>query len=125
MTAVMVDVETRIVRRERYDIAALIVKHRDEYLAVDLKGGYQEWERPKLFLYNWVEFMEGDVDDVDFHWTEQKYADLTAVCPEALVDDVEDPGVPCPACPGGRKIHDPGCMLEDSPWVTDGMGKRP
>lgn len=101
-----------IVRRFDVDLAELIRDHPEMYAEVEMEGE-PEWYRPYFFLQAWVEeemATDGDFD-FDFRWDEKKYAELLRVCPEADLG-VEDIGPPCPACPGGKWAHDPGCVLE-------------
>ena len=64
-----VDVDIVASVRDRYDLPGLIRAHPDKYAAVSIHGGrYQEWERPSVFLHEFVE------DD---------FRALCLVCPEA------------------------------------------
>ena len=85
-SSVDVDIVARL--HDRYDLPGLIRAHPDKYAAVSIHGGmYQEWERPSVFLH---EFVEDDVDlgdltidRIDIDWTEDDFRALCLVRSEA------------------------------------------
>ena len=85
-SSVGVDIVARL--HDRYDLPGLIRAHPDKYAAVSIHGGgYQEWERPSVFLHEFVEddvdLGEMAVDRIDIDWTEDDFRALCLVCPEA------------------------------------------
>ena len=85
-SSVGVDIVARL--HDRYDLPGLIRAHPDKYAAVSIHGGrYQEWERPSVFLHEFVEddvdFGDLTVDRIDIDWTEDDFRALCLVCPEA------------------------------------------
>lgn len=85
-----------------YDIAELIRVELDRYRSLDMRG-YEDWERPMMLLWSqledesptfWRRSKEGvdvlvdkhsDFEMDDDRWTPEKFAELCAVCPEAVV----------------------------------------
>jgi hypothetical protein len=83
------------------DLAGLIRKYQTEYNAIELATrGYEPWERPMVFLYEYLSehgnsglFGDHHVkegwDDFEFNespsWTRERFEALVAVCPEAEV----------------------------------------
>ena len=71
-----------------YDLPALIRANLERYAALELMArGYEEWERPSVFLHEFVEddvdLGEMAVDRIDIDWTEDDFRALCLVCPEA------------------------------------------
>ena len=88
-------VETRV--DITVDLAYLIRNYPKEYRGCDMTRLHEEWERPMVFLHEYLQdradaYYGGDgvderFDEFDFHeslrWTEGQYEDLCRVCPEA------------------------------------------
>lgn len=83
----------------KVDLAALIREFPNEYATVDLSGGYAEWERPMVFLWNYMQEDAGSLildqrfdtgwDEFEFdergRWTRERFDELCRVCPEARI----------------------------------------
>ena len=85
-SSVDVDISARL--HDPYDLPALIRRYPKEYAALPVeKYGYQEWERPSVFLADHItdriDVGELDIDRIDIDWTEDDYRALCLVCPEA------------------------------------------
>ena len=99
-----------------YDLPALIRAHPDKYAAVSIHGGgYQEWERPSVFLHEFVEddvdLGEMAVDRIDIDWTEDDFRALCLVCPEA---DITGRVVPREVRDGMPGPHDVPLPIEEA-----------
>ena len=80
-----VTVEAVITRRVTVDVAELIRRHPERYARLDTTG-YEAWERPALLVEDVLDDEHGPWgagDEVDLRWTEDDYARLVAVCPDA------------------------------------------
>ena len=85
-SSVDVDIVARL--HDRYDLPALIRANLERYAALEIEaGGYEEWDRPGVFLHAHVfdNVNPGDltVDRIDIDWTEDDFRALCLVCPEA------------------------------------------
>ena len=85
-SSVDVDIVARL--HDRYDLPALIRRYPKEYAALPVeKYGYQEWERPSVFLHGHiadnVDLGDLTIDRIDIDWTEDDFRALCLVCPEA------------------------------------------
>lgn len=80
--------------RGTVDLLTLVREHLSDYWAVDLSEGFKEWERPAVFLTEFLtdsidglysELVREDFDDlsIDFSWNQGDYEALLALLPEA------------------------------------------
>ena len=83
------------------DLAGLIRMFPREYGSVDLRGGYRAWERPMVFLWQFLEEMPSSTFifrnlvsegwttfefDEQGRWSAEQFEELCEVCPEARVE---------------------------------------
>ena len=83
-----VDVDVVARFHDEYDLPALIRANLERYAAIEIEaGGYEEWERPSVFLHELVEddVDLGDltIDRIDIDWTEDDFRAMCLVYPEA------------------------------------------
>ena len=112
--SVGVDIVARL--HDPYDLPALIRRYPKEYAALPVeKYGYQEWERPSVFLHEFVEdgvdLGEMAVDRIDIDWTEDDFRALCLVCPEA---DITGRVVPREVRDGMPGPHDVPLPIEEA-----------
>lgn len=97
MEAIRVTIESRADCKV-VDLPALIRANLESYLSIDIKG-YADWERPSVFLDDYLHELTDPVDtpwepkviepgfaegvEIDFRWTMKDWEALLAECPEA------------------------------------------